>query len=141
MEALAQKASLSDPGAGAAFGGNVTSGQGKPLPPFLQIDGEWIIENHVFLYHSDNSSSGALTRIAETTGAPAIGFDVAQLAAEFEVDVPTIIAANRNHTLAFRGTQKIAPTHGGDSAIAYWFGLGNVRKFLTIERYHNEGTA
>jgi hypothetical protein len=28
-------------------------GQGKPLPAFLKLDGEWIVEGFMFLYHLD----------------------------------------------------------------------------------------
>src|SRR5262249_54391823 len=120
----------------------MSSGQGKPLPSFMQLDGEWIIENHLFLYHSNHSSSASFTKGAEReNGSWAVGFNSAQLAAALGVDVNTVIEANRNQTLIFLGTAKVAPSHGGSSASAYRFRIGDRQGSLTVEINQQQGTA
>ena len=119
-------------------------GQGKPLPSFMQLDGEWIIENHIFLYHSKSrvASTATFTIGAEKEdGSHAIGFDSVQLAATLGVDIPTLLEGNRNGTLIFLGDMDAAPSHGGISAKAYSFRLGEHQGFLTIEIDQQEGTA
>jgi hypothetical protein len=107
----------------------MTHGQGKPLPALMKLSGEWIIENVVFLYHSDYSiSSPSATfpvRAEREDGSYALGFDAAQLAGAFEIDVSALIDANRNHTLVFVGDIDVVPTHGGVSAVAYIFRIGD----------------
>jgi hypothetical protein len=116
------------------------SGQGKPLPSFMQLNGEWIIENYLFLYHSEPQAS--FTRAAEKEdGSWAVGFNSAQLASALGVDVATVVEANRNQTLIFLGTKNVAPSHGGISATAYNFRIGERQGFLTVEIYQQEGSA
>jgi hypothetical protein len=118
-------------------------GQGKPLPPFLKLDGEWIIEGFLFLYHSEseNISAGTFTRQAERNdGQPCIGFNAAQVAAVLGVDVKALMKANRNRTLILLGTATVSPEHGGASATAYGFKIGDKQGYVTIESY-NEGRA
>jgi hypothetical protein len=118
-------------------------GQGKPLPQFLKLDGEWIVEGFLFLYHSEseNVSAGTFTRQAERhDGQPCIGFNSAQVAAALGIDVNTLMEANRNHTLIPLGTAAMPPEHGGASATAYGFQIGDKQGYVTIEKY-NEGRA
>jgi hypothetical protein len=122
-------------------------GQGKPLPDFLKLDGEWVIENLVFLYYSDpdQSATGAAPRF--TRGAnrhderPCIGFDVSQLAAAFDLPTDAVLAANRNGTLICRGTADTPPKHGGHSATTYAFRLDGKDAYLTVEMNDDKGTA
>src|SRR4051794_13143743 len=118
-------------------------GQGKPLPDFLNLSGEWIIEGLVFLYYRDEQSQTGtaprFTRHAERhDGRPCIGFDVAQLAAAFDVDVDVLLAANRDGSLVCRGTAQSTPTHGGTRATTYAFQIGDRNEYLTIETNDNE---
>jgi hypothetical protein len=118
-------------------------GQGKPLPPFLKLDGEWIVESFMFFYHSDSedASAGTFTRQAERhDGQLCIGFNAAQLAAALGVDVKTLMEANRNQTLVPLGIATAQPEHGGASATAYGFKIGEKQGYITVERY-NEGNA
>ena len=99
-------------------------GQGKPLPSFMELSGEWIVEGFIFLYHSDSERAPAatFTRHAERhDGQLCIGFDSSQLAAALGVDVETVVRANQNQTLVVCGTAAVPPTHGGVSATAYGF--------------------
>jgi len=118
-------------------------GQGKPLPPFLKLDGEWIIEGFMFLYHSDseNISAGMFTRRAERhDGQLCIGFNAAQIAGALGVDVKAVIEANQNHTLVSLGTAAVPPERGGEAATAYGFKIGDKQGYVTVEHY-NEGRA
>jgi hypothetical protein len=124
-----------------------STGQGTPLPEFLKCDGEWVLEGYVYLYYSDTtqSQSGLAPRFtvgaSRHDGARCIGFDVAQLAAELGVDSATVLAANHDHTLIYLGTASVPPTHGGTTATAHGFRIGDRKGFLTVERNDREGTA
>jgi len=118
-------------------------GQGKPLPPFLKLDGEWIVEGFLFLYHSnsENVSAGTFTRQAERhDGQLCIGFNSAQIAGALGVDVKVVIEANQNQTLVPLGTAMVPPERGGAAATAYGFKIGDKEGYVTVERY-NEGRA
>jgi hypothetical protein len=123
----------------------MVSGQGKSLPKFLKSDGEWIIENLIYLYHSDGPSqtpSATFTVGAEREdGSHALGFDSAQLAAAFGIDISELMEANRSHSLEFVGNMDVAPVHGGIRAVAYIFQIGDRRAILTTEINQPEGTA
>ena len=92
-------------------------GQGTPLPADLGCNGEWIVEEFLFLYHGENRF-GRPCRFEITVGAryngnDCIGFDAAQIALMFEVDEATIVAANKSGDLEFLGTAKMTPAYGG----------------------------
>ncbi|WP_315747572.1 MULTISPECIES: hypothetical protein [unclassified Bradyrhizobium] len=117
-------------------------GQGEALPEFMLLDGEWIIENHVFLHHSGNDSGSDFTRGAEREdGSFAIGFDTSQLAAAFEISPDALIKANQTGSLIFVGTMEVPPTHGGSRAEGYVFRINDRDAILTIETYQQEGKA
>ena len=126
---------------------SLAPGQGKPLPDFLKRRGEWVIEGFVFLYHEEGEQAEAGTAPRFTIGAsrhdgqPCVGFDVAQLAAAFDLDVATVLAANHDGTLVCRGTAKTQPTHGGASATTYAFQIGDRNVYLTVETNAENGTA
>ena len=120
----------------------MTQGQGKPLPEFMKLKGEWILENVAFLYHSDYSGTApqaTLTLAQERQdGSHALGFDCAQLAGEFGIDVATLLEANREQSLVFVGDMDVTPTHGGVSAVAYIFRIEDRRAVLTTETHTNQ---
>jgi hypothetical protein len=117
-------------------------GQGDPLPSFMAVEGEWIIEDVALLYHSGHLSKASFTLAQERQdGSYAIGFDSAQLAASFGIEIDALVQANRNQTLVFVGTSDVAPIHGGASAVEYLFRIGETTAILTIESDQQEGTA
>jgi hypothetical protein len=122
----------------------MTRGQGTPLPDFLKLDGEWIIENVAFLYHADHSGESPSATFPvgaeREDGSRALGFDSAQLAEAFGIELSALMEANRSHTLLFVGDMDVAPSHGGISAIAYIFQIGDRQIRLTTETYLQEGT-
>jgi len=125
----------------------MTRGQGNPIPSFLKREGEWIIENVAFLYRADYSVASpeaSLTVVAERQdGSYAWGFDSSQLAGAFGIEVTALLAANQNNTLVYVGTKDVAPGHGGYSAVAHIFRIGDRYATLTVEthRHQQEGTA
>jgi hypothetical protein len=125
----------------------MTQGQGKPLPPSMTCQGAWIVENYLYLYHSDKSQSQAGSSPRFTVGVPridggfAFGLDAAQIGAVLGTDAATIIAANEGKTLIFLCVAAIAPAHGGKSARRYVFQLGERKGALAIEVTDQEGTA
>jgi hypothetical protein len=118
-------------------------GQGKPLPSFMEVDGEWIVEGYIYLYHSGERASPAkfTMQAARHDGDLCVGFDSAQLAAAIGVDVKTLVEANQNLTLIALGTADVPPSHGGISAKEYGFRIENKRGSVVIERDQREGTA
>ena len=123
----------------------MTRGQGKPLPAFLKCEGEWIIENVAYLYRADYSTlapKATLTAVAERQDSTyAFGFDSAQLAGAFGIEVSALMEANQNHTLVYVGTQDVRPAHGGSKAVAHHFRIGDSYAALTVENHQQEGTA
>jgi hypothetical protein len=120
------------------------NGQGKPLPPIMGLEGEWVVEGYVFIYHSRSGRvpQAMFTMRAERhDGDLCLGFDSEQLAATLDVDVDTLIEANQAQTLIALGVADVMPTHGGRSAKAYGFRIGDREGFLTIEIDQQEGTA
>jgi hypothetical protein len=126
---------------------SASRGQGTPLPDFLQCEGEWIVEGHLYLYYSDTTQvlDGAAPRFTVSAQRhdeqPCIGFDAEQLAVALTTDKDVIIAANRNRTLIYLGVADVPPVHGGHSATAYGFRLGDKEGYLTVEHDYREGTA
>jgi len=97
-------------------------GQGKPLPEFMQLAGEWIVENQVFLHHAGTEAGPDFTRGAEREdGSFAVGFGASQLAAAFALQPADIMEANRTGTLIFAGTAEVPPGHGGSRAMGHFF--------------------
>ena len=82
-------------------------GQGTPLPADLGCNGEWIVEEFLFLYHGENRfgrpSRFEITIGARYNGNDCIGFHAAQIALMFKVDEATIVAANKSGDLALVG--------------------------------------
>jgi hypothetical protein len=118
-------------------------GQGKPLPAFIEADGEWIAEGYIFLYHSGERASAAkfTMQAARHDGELCVGFDSSQLAAAIGVDVETVVTANQNGTLILLGTADVPPIHGGASAKEYGFRIGDKQGSLTIEIDQRSGQA
>jgi hypothetical protein len=117
-------------------------GQGKPLPKFMQLAGEWIFENQVFLHHAGTEAGADFTRGAERLdGSFAVGFSGTQLATAFGLELADIIEANQVGTLIFVGTAEVPPVHGGSRATAYFFRIGDSEAVLNVETYQSEGRA
>jgi hypothetical protein len=121
-------------------------GQGTPTPDFLGCTGDWILKDHLFIYYwgGSNVRGGSAPRFTisaiRTDGQRCIGFDAEQLAAALGTDSATVIAANRDGTLVYLGVATVDPTHGGQTAKAYGFRLGDREVSLTVEINEKEGT-
>jgi hypothetical protein len=125
----------------------MTTGQGKPLPPSMKCQGEWIVEGHLYLYYSDHDQSQSVSTpmltvgVGRVDGGFAFGVDAAHLAAALKTDRDTVIAANRDGTLKFLGIADVPPSRSGISATRYVFQLGEQKGSFTIEKGNPEGTA
>ena len=80
-------------------------GQGKPLPEFMQLAGEWIVENQVFLHHAGTEAGPDFTRGAKNVRTAELcrRIGASQLAAAFALQPADIMEANRTGTLIFAG--------------------------------------
>lgn len=119
-------------------------GQGEPLPEFMKLDGEWIVKGYIFLYHTKDRSFTPATftmAAAREDGDFAVGFDSAQLAGAFGIEIDMLIEANQNHSLVFLGEHDGTPIHGGTVAKNYIFAIGDLRGYVTVETNQQEGTA
>lgn len=119
-------------------------GQGKPLPSFMEVDGQWILENHLYICRSN---PGSVRKVILTPGAQrhdgtyAVGFAADQLAAALGITVDELFKANESGALIFLGVANVLPQHGGSRAHAYGFRIGSVENFLTVETSQSEGAA
>jgi hypothetical protein len=109
-------------------------GQGTRLPKDFPLRGEWLIENHVFLYEPDGNELAAGTAPRFTRGWIAedgnwrLGFDAGQIAAMFEISIDALLEANRTGQLKLRGTADLLPSDaqlsphffGGQNATGSW---------------------
>jgi hypothetical protein len=111
----------------------------------MKLEGAWLIKNVVFIYHENRLSaepSATFTfRAQRDDGTYAMGFDSAQLAAVFGIEVDTLMEANRNGMLVFVGDRDAVPSHGGTSAVEYIFRIGGRHASLVTETYQQEGSA
>jgi hypothetical protein len=120
-------------------------GQGTPLPADFPYQGEWMMENVMFLYHSDaEEAQGNVTFIAggfDDAGKVYFGFDSAQLAAALGISIDEVFTANRDGTLMLVGVRDVPPSAGGSVAKAYLFRVGDKEARVDLEFYDREGTA
>jgi hypothetical protein len=121
-------------------------GQGNALPDFLDIKGQWIIENSLFIYVEPAPVEGGLSpryvrTIEREDGVECIGFDVDQLAALFDTDRTAIFAANQVGGLIFLGVANRVPDHGAFAAVAYGFCFNGENNELVIKSHDHQGSA
>ncbi len=119
-------------------------GQGKDLPEFAGCEGQWIVEGRFFIYRPSGVAASKINFtvwLQRHDQIPCYGFDASQLAQELSVDVDRIFEANKSGDLIFLGVADVAPRHGGISAKAYGFRLGDRQGMLTIETHEQEGSS
>jgi hypothetical protein len=118
-------------------------GQGTPLPAFLRCEGDWIVENYLYLYFDGQTDAGPRLAVGASRhdGKPCHGLSASQLAGALGVDADTVIRANRDHRLICLGVADTPPMRGGTGALTYAFQLGEKRGSLTVETGHQEGAA
>jgi hypothetical protein len=115
-------------------------GQGDPLPSFMEIDGEWIVKDHLFLDHSAPPNERHFTRTIERKeGSVIVGFRPSHLAAAFEIDVSALRIANQLGRLIFTEVTHAKPTRGGASARAYGFKMGDREIKVVVEVGPHDG--
>ena len=115
-------------------------GQGTPLPPNCPHLGEWLEEEHLFIYEPDKTQlmGGAAPRFNVVWNTPSgnqcLGFDASHLAAALDIGAEELFVANREGRLLCPGTTNARPTHGGDVATRYIFKLGGKTAAIVVER-------
>ena len=93
-------------------------GQGTPLPGEMSINGDWIIEDQVFLCW--RSQHGDAFMAVSTSGASCTGFDAFFLAEKLETDAEMLIEMNRQHALSV-SFRMITPGPGADATTLFEF--------------------
>ena len=75
-------------------------GQGKPLPGYCPFEGEWLIENKLFLYRADQAMDVEFTAgFLRADGEWCLGFNAATLASLLGIGSDEIFELNRSGTL------------------------------------------
>jgi hypothetical protein len=116
-------------------------GQGKSLPPDYPYQGQWLIEDLLFIHEpTDAQSFGGLAPrfAAHTPGA--LGFDASQIADGMGVTARDIFRANANGNLIVRHGGD-APARGGVAGSLYLFRIGERRCALVVALNDNAGSA
>ena len=114
-------------------------GQSEPVPDDFPLSGEWLIKDHVFLYHPEENEEigGTAPRFTRAwvagDGFWRLGFDAGQLAAAFGISIDDLFIANRRGAFELVETADVPPRHGGERAKRYVFSLGGSRRAVTIE--------
>jgi hypothetical protein len=111
-------------------------GQGKPLSADCPYEGEWLIENKMFLYWPTNQQ----TEIAEFTagfqradGEWCFGFNAETMASELGIGSEEIFVHNRNRTLILDDVSAVPPQREGTAAKGYRFRIGDRTADFIIE--------
>jgi hypothetical protein len=116
-------------------------GQGKSLPPDYPYQGQWLIEDLLFIHEpTDAQSFGGLAPrfAAHTLGA--LGFDASQIANGMGISSRDVFQANAEGGLIVRHGGD-APACGGVAGSLYLFSIGERRCALLVAVSGNGGTA
>ena len=117
-------------------------GQGKPLPADCPYEGEWLHENKLFLYRSDQPMEVEFTAgFHRGDGEWCLGFNAVTLASLLGFGSKEVFEHNRNRTLILDDVRPVpAPQRDGGTAKEYVFRAGNRFAGLVVET-GPEGTA
>ena len=116
-------------------------GQGKPLPADCPYEGEWLHENKLFLYRSDQPMEVEFTAgFQRGDGEWCLGFNAVTLASLLGFGSKEVFEHNRNRTLILDDVRSVPPQRKGAVAKEYVFRVGNRPAGLVIET-GPEGTA
>ena len=116
-------------------------GQGKPLPADCPYEGEWLHENKLFLYRSDQPMEVEFTAgFHRGDGEWCLGFNAVTLASLLGFGSKEVFEHNRNRTLILDDVRSVPPQRKGAVAKEYVFRVGNRPAGLVIET-GPEGTA
>jgi hypothetical protein len=123
------------------------AGQGEPLPADFPYHGEWMLKPRMFLYVSDELTTGAPT-VPQFTASVNIGredwsfgFDATRLASAFDITTEALREANRRGELTLENV--LANTPGGENAThkIYVFGYKGKTVEMNIEQLTQAGSA
>lgn len=111
-------------------------GQGEPLPESMQVEGQWVWWNRLFLYRPRDGQEPGIVTITMTLrrpdGSVARGVDASPLAEQLEVSVDQLFEHNVAGTL-YVAAHRGGPRHAGNTAITYRFRIDAMRAYRTFE--------
>jgi hypothetical protein len=122
-------------------------GQGKPLPVDCPYEGEWILEDVLFLFERkvrQTSGQGSPTfpaRFQRADGKWCFGLHADVLAMELRVEVEQLFEANRDKKLLLFGVKDFDPRHGGPVAKRCLFALEGTMCEVLVETMVPESNA
>jgi hypothetical protein len=119
-------------------------GQGNQLSDDCPYRGEWLLQDHLFLFRSDAVSSGSpqfAPGFHRPNGEWCAGFDSTPLANGFGIEIDALFVSNRDGTLKLLAVEDVPVQYGGIAAKRYVFGLGNKISMVTIEATQPSGNA
>lgn len=115
-------------------------GQGKPLSPDFAYQGEWLHEAQIFLYRPTQAESPEITAPVDNGKAKSLGFNAAQLASAFNLDIERVFEHNRAGTLYLR-VAEVPPSVGAIKAKLFIFEADRCQIGVTIELGLPKGNA
>jgi hypothetical protein len=112
-------------------------GQGEPLPANFPYEGEWLLQNRIFLFRPTDRATVDTTEMTTilSYGKPdwCLGINVMQLAYGLGVTAEDVFSHNRKQTLFLVRTDDVPPTRGGTRAKRYIFQIGDRQEAIFIE--------
>jgi hypothetical protein len=117
------------------------TGQGKSLPSDYPYQGQWLIEDLLFIHEpSDAQSFGGLAPRFAALTLGSLGFDASQIANGMGVTARDVFQANAEGSLIVRHGGD-APVCAGVSGSLYLFSIGERRCALLVALSGDGGTA
>ena len=121
-------------------------GQGKRLPDHFPYEGEWLIENQIFLYRSADTQifADAVRLTASSSsgdGQAYFGLDVSQLAIGFRMSSDMVLEHNRARELYLITVKDVPASHAFAQARLYVLQIGDRQIGITVERSRIGGHA
>jgi hypothetical protein len=122
-------------------------GQGVPLPATFPYEGQWLVENLLFIHKSSTSQTvgGIAPRFTAcgpgADGKVSLGFDGEQLAGALHTTEADIFSSNESGDLKLLAISSVPITPRGVPGKQYIFGLRGKECSIIMDQNDSGGTA